>query len=531
MYNNYIDKLNIEKVDEKCTNVIENKYYGTEYENTLVTKTCVNLKVKSINDKDIYSEQYRHFGGLKILLIKSKGIKDEEETISDMLDNGEYKVIPYSNYYYKITYGKKYYYISYNRNGLFFRDFKYNDYYPYINDTHRKSLKKSKTSSTDTYLGTYYLFRERYIDLSLIILSSKVEIDGLFEVFDKINLSSFKAPIKYSNYINNNIQKDSLLLYEIKSGNQPKKLINGMKKRCQFIVKYLHIFYNRPIYYFGFYKGKKDFIYANNYDNGHEANTAETSFNKKIENNNNKDSSPENSKQEDNKHTTKSIKIERLKKNDKEEEEEEQNEEEKKEEKQNEKVKKEEKKKEEKKKEEEQNDEEEEEDDEEQNEGEQNEKWNRIKDQKEERNTFINQDKKFDTKKSSKKKTIEELLPELDYLPANIVIFKLDDEIFGEKIKYDKEELNLLGNLRDDVAIIKKDINEVKTDVKGMRKEMKDKFEQYDGKFGHMEGKFGQIDKYFKLIAEKLGIKLDEESKSENIGKNTNEEIKDNNSK
>ena len=127
-------------------------------------------------------------------------------------------------------------------------------------------------------------------------------------------------------------------------------------------------------------------------------------------------------------------------------------------------------------------------------------------------------------KKTSKKKSLKDAFLELEFLPANIVIFKLDDEIFGEKIKYDKEELNLLGNLRDDITIMKKDINMIKTDVKEMRNEMNEKFEE-------INGKFGQFDKYFKLIAKKLDIKLDEENKSENKEKNTEEKIKDNDSK
>ncbi len=40
----------------------------------------------------------------------------------------------------------------------------------------------------------------------------------------------------------------------------------------------------------------------------------------------------------------------------------------------------------------------------------------------------------------------------------NIILFRIKNNIFDEELKYDKEELNLLGYLIDDVIIIKNDI-------------------------------------------------------------------------
>ena len=41
------------------------------------------------------------------------------------------------------------------------------------------------------------------------------------------------------------------------------------------------------------------------------------------------------------------------------------------------------------------------------------------------------------------------------------MIFQLNGEIFGEKLIYEKEELNLLGNLREDVKDIKINIQNI----------------------------------------------------------------------
>ena len=53
------------------------------------------------------------------------------------------------------------------------------------------------------------------------------------------------------------IKHDSLIIYEIKSGDQEKKLIRKMRKRCHFIYQHLKIIYIKPIYYIGFFKEKQ----------------------------------------------------------------------------------------------------------------------------------------------------------------------------------------------------------------------------------------------------------------------------------
>jgi hypothetical protein len=80
-------------------------------------------------------------------------------------------------------------------------------------------------------------------------------------------------------------------------------------------------------------------------------------------------------------------------------------------------------------------------------------------------------------------------------LPARIAIFKLEDRIFGEKLIYEKEELNLLGTLRDDSNIMKKDL----TNIKGTVNTIKEKIDIMDERMDSFET-------LLKAMAEKLGI-------------------------
>ena len=171
---NYTDRLIIEKTEEKYFDGKQNEKYEIDFENSIFTKSCVNLCIKSINDPNIYSKEYRHFARIKLLLIKSKYKSKEEnsEYITNILDNGMYKVIPYSNYYYKIKFHKCEFYISYSGNQLILQDYYYNYIDKLLYIKHKKALLKSITSSTDTYIGTYQLFNEGKKYLELIIFSS-----------------------------------------------------------------------------------------------------------------------------------------------------------------------------------------------------------------------------------------------------------------------------------------------------------------------------------------------------------------------
>ena len=55
---NYSDKIRIVKQHKKNFPFEKNTNFGTEFENSIITKSCVNLKIKSINDKSRKLQSY-----------------------------------------------------------------------------------------------------------------------------------------------------------------------------------------------------------------------------------------------------------------------------------------------------------------------------------------------------------------------------------------------------------------------------------------------------------------------------------------
>ena len=92
-YDNYIEQLQITIMENKCSDYIENINFGTEFENSICTKTCINMKVKSINEKKVYTKECRKFYWLKILITKSVSTKKYK---SQLFEEGKFKVIPFS---------------------------------------------------------------------------------------------------------------------------------------------------------------------------------------------------------------------------------------------------------------------------------------------------------------------------------------------------------------------------------------------------------------------------------------------------
>ena len=191
-------------------------------------------------------------------------------------------------------------------------------------------------------------------------------------------------------------------------------ILNQILKRCNFIIKYLTLFYKKPIYYFGFYQsnihqnyGLNTNIIINLKENNENKETEEESTNDKNDEKNNFESSSETNEIKQNNN---SINEDKKTKKD-----EEQNKQEVEKQNQN-----------------------------------NNDKINVIS------NNKINDDDK-----KLERINVDEDFSLLKNLPANIMIFQLNGEIFGEKLIYEKEELNLLGNLREDVKDIKINIQNI----------------------------------------------------------------------
>ena len=381
-----IDNINIIKLNKKASDYIENANFGFEFENSINTKTCYKLKARSINDKEIYTKNYRHFHGLKIVLTNSKN--NNWFFKSNLLEKGIYKIIPYSNNFFKLKIiDSDPILISYHYYEIIIVN---NNYERIINLNDNKYTEDKYVDSINIYkkgIATN-LFISMYID--------SVEIDGFFEITREINLIEFGADIIYSSTKNNHIESNSLMIYEIKSGNAKKKLLNQMKKSFHFIYNYLSFFYKVPIYYIGFYRQ-----IDNQKNNIIEMETKIENF-KQIEINQN-----EKEKKDNNDTKKKEINLNNNK----------------------------------------------------------NDKNNSIRNEEEENEeeTEITSKQNLDDDKDDV--NVNEVFNNLCDCPINLIVFKLKDKIFGENLKYDKEELNLLGNLIDDVKEIKKDTNGIKEKI------------------------------------------------------------------
>ena len=233
-----------------------------------------------------------------------------------------------------------------------------------------------------------------------------------------------------------------------------------MRKRCQFIHNYLRLFYDFsiPIYYFGFYTEKSILNYEINLNNSdsvknniindyEDEKTGESSLNKNNYGKNNEQFPHFQNEQKENmardeKKTEHNLNQEKQSQIDKE-----------------------------------------------------------IMNDFEEINQ-INENEIF----SDESDTIMEDYPELQNLPMKIVIFRLKDTIFGEKLKYEKEELNLLGTLRDDTFFMKKQIKEIITQLKSRDK----KIEDMNNKIDLLINKQNQSENILKSIAKELKINLED---------------------
>ena len=422
-YNNYqnddyINQIEIIMTKKKYTDDVENINFGTEYEDCICTKTSINLKAKSINERKVFTREYRIFHGIKILIVE--GIRNKVYN-SKLLKNGKFRVIPFSNNFFKI--GLKYYdnyFISYNNQGVIIE----------TNDITLKKKITEKDFSGDGYIGKYQIYKKgKKSNLYLLLYVAKCQIDGLFDIIKETKFSDFQADQIFSNHNQESIQEDSVMVFEIKSGDQPKKLIRQMKNRCYYIYQYLKTIYNKPIYYIGFYK-EKDSSLIQSIDISNELkDLQELPFRREEDS----DKVMNNSKTETEIINENQIKEEEIKIPE------------------NKEIK-----------------------------SANHEEIllaNIIRNEQENSNSItdantqnskngteeMNQDKKND--KSIDDKYLQNKSDEnINYVfnnyfadvYVNITILKLTDKIFGEEIKYDKEELNLLGELKGDVKDIKK---------------------------------------------------------------------------
>ena len=85
-------------------------------------KSSLHFPLNSIYEEKIYTKEYRHFFGIKIIIIN----KNKHQEITNLLNKGKFKVVPFSNNYYKLNIeGFMDYFISYYSENLFVKSKKY----------------------------------------------------------------------------------------------------------------------------------------------------------------------------------------------------------------------------------------------------------------------------------------------------------------------------------------------------------------------------------------------------------------------
>ena len=283
-----------------------------------------------------------------------------------------------------------------------------------------------------------------------------------------------------------------MLVYEIKSGDQEDKLLAQMKRRGNFIYRYLNSIYSKKVYYLGFYRKN----YENNNENNLSENNGNSEENKEKVQNGTNNIIPMNGKE-------KGAKGEEHNKKQEKDEKDEQNlneikEEEKKDEKRDE-IKKD-------KKEGDCNEKDKEN-------GELNKEQDKIGKEKygfNKKNIFRSENNgecELNTSNTSFQNNNNNIKYNTFFsFPYKALIFEINSTAFGEDLKYEKEEYNLLyvmkndiKDLKTDVSGLKNGVNIINTDVSGLKSGMNEMNTKFDNKFNN-------LDEALKKIMKKLQI-------------------------
>lgn len=260
--NNIIDNLTIISTNYRCSNFIEkNVNYGVEFEHSIAIKSCLNLNIHSINNNQIYTKEYRKFYGLKLVVIKNQ----KYYLIPKCLDKGKFKVIPFSNKYFRLKYLNCIpLFISYNSEGVFVVKEDFKNYFYYDNTSYYDYHTKTKTAKNDAYEGYIHL-KDNYSNIiEIFIYSSSCEVDCLFEVESDFDINKFQINKTYSNNNTSIIRKNCIMIYEIKTGDQVEELVNHIYEKGFFIYKYIQSISNKKIVFIGFFRRNSDYSSNNN---------------------------------------------------------------------------------------------------------------------------------------------------------------------------------------------------------------------------------------------------------------------------
>ena len=229
---------------------VSSSSYGLLHEDSIYIKPLLNLPIEAINEPKIFCEE-NVVRGLKLILIPSNE-SNKLKYIDESLLTGNFKVIPYLNMEFTVSFDDYMVYFKYSRNSIYIQDQfgdaeQYNNFHYYDNSNPKNIFKG-------------YIFIDELKKYQIFIFEFKCQVDGIFKSQKEFSTSDFKSFIIDSAKKNlygklYTIPKDSILIYETKSGDSIDKLTEQISKKCKFLENFFNSFSQykaNKVIFFGF---------------------------------------------------------------------------------------------------------------------------------------------------------------------------------------------------------------------------------------------------------------------------------------
>ena len=245
--------------------------FGYVYEDILKKKSLRYIKgLKSIYDPGIFNRSGRNIKAVKAFIIKGMNKEEIKINFKESIKNNDFIIFPYINYGFDFSVDKHNYQLYINEKEI--TVYKYNP---------EKKSKRSIIESFPEYYNYYFFYKnEKYylqdfkldklscwqiniLDENTFIFVYKIEleIDGLFQAEEEININQFSAEEYYIFTKENNRNKHiKNIIYEVKSGNDFYNLSVQIKRDYYFFKKFFEVYPNYNIdefAIFGFLRSHK----------------------------------------------------------------------------------------------------------------------------------------------------------------------------------------------------------------------------------------------------------------------------------
>ena len=251
---------------------ITNPNFGYFYEENIKKKTLRHIStLKSIYDPGVFFKNGRNIRAIKAFIIKGKNKQEKISSFNKAVNENEFIIFPYLLYTFDFSVDKEEYHLKIMENNIivYKKDFESNDlvetntfykegstiYFDYKNEKYYFS--SFCVDGSDCW--QIYLLQQ---DLFMIVFKMELEIDGFLLAENEFNLDQYKAEeIFFCNLKENHIvNKDSYIIYEIKSGKDFASLSKQIIKDFYFFNKYLDVYpkYDKnKLIIFGFLRTSK----------------------------------------------------------------------------------------------------------------------------------------------------------------------------------------------------------------------------------------------------------------------------------